>query len=69
VHFEPWFARGEEPPAVSWGRVDRERALSGLAEALRSLATFVGATEVTLGKVAPAGLGTPLRRELLRVRS
>jgi uncharacterized protein YcaQ len=66
VHFEPWFARGAEPPAVSWGRVDREAALSGLADALRSLAAFVGATEVTLGKVAPGGLRVPHRRELLR---
>ncbi len=23
VHFEPWFAAGDRPPAVSWGEVDR----------------------------------------------
>ena len=25
VHFEPWFAKGDAPPAASWGRVDRRR--------------------------------------------
>ena len=62
VHFEPWFAKGEPPPAASWGRVDRDAALAGVGEALRSLATFVGANHVTVGRVAPAALGPALKR-------
>ena len=57
VHFERWFARGEKPPAAAWGTLDRDRALAGTAEALRSLATFVGADRITLGRVAPPALG------------
>jgi hypothetical protein len=64
VHFEPWFAKGKEPPAASWGRVDRDEALAGLGNALRSLAAFVGASEVTLGKVAPGGFRAALAREV-----
>ncbi len=64
VHFEPWFARGERPPAASWGAVDRDAALSGVGEALRSLASFVGAGEVTIGTVAPSVLGPALRAAL-----
>ena len=58
VHFEPWFARGAEPPAAAWGPLDRDAALAGLADTLRSLATFVGADPdaITLGSVAPASL-------------
>jgi uncharacterized protein YcaQ len=62
VHFEPWFAKGDRPPAVSWGAIDRDAALAGVAEALRSLAAFVGAEEVTIGSVTPAALGRALRR-------
>jgi uncharacterized protein len=64
VHFEPWFATGEPPPAVSWGPVDREAALAGVGEALRSLAAFVGADEVTLGRVTPRAMAPALRRAL-----
>jgi hypothetical protein len=64
VHFEPWFAKGAPPPAASWGAVDRDRAFAGTADALRSLATFVGASEVTLGRVSPRALLAPLRRAL-----
>jgi uncharacterized protein len=64
VHFERWFARGARPPAVSWGAVDRDAALSGLADAFRSLAAFVGADTVSLGRVTPAALRAPLRRLL-----
>jgi uncharacterized protein YcaQ len=56
VHFEPWFARGE--------KVDRDRALAGTVDAIRSLATFVGGETITLGRVAPAGLAAVLRRNL-----
>jgi uncharacterized protein YcaQ len=62
VHFEPWFARGKSPPAAAWGAPDRDAALAGIAEALRSLARFVGAERVTIGKVTPAALAAPLRR-------
>lgn len=61
VHFEPWFARGAEPPAARWGTIDRDAALAGLAGALRSLAAFTGADRVTVGRVSPAALGAPLR--------
>ncbi|HTO92324.1 MAG TPA: crosslink repair DNA glycosylase YcaQ family protein [Candidatus Sulfotelmatobacter sp.] len=64
VHFEPWFARGEPPPAARWQAVDRDAALAGVAEAARSLAAFVGAREVTLGAVAPRALRAPLARAL-----
>jgi uncharacterized protein YcaQ len=62
VHFEPWFAKGADPPAASWGAVDRDAALTGVGEALRSLATFVGANEVTVGRVTPVALGPALKR-------
>ena len=62
VHFEPWFAGAGAPPAASWGPVDRDAALAGTATALRSLATFVGADAVAVGRVAPALLAAPLRR-------
>jgi hypothetical protein len=64
VHFERWFAAGAPPPAASWGTLDREAGLAGTAAALRSLATFVGADEVAVARVAPAGLAAPLRRAL-----
>jgi uncharacterized protein YcaQ len=62
VHFEPWFAKGDRPPAASWGAIDQDAALTGVGEALRSLATFVGAEDVTLGRVTPAALAPALRR-------
>ncbi len=62
VHFEPWFAKGAAPPACSRGTVDRDVALAGVEEALRSLAAFVGADDVTVGRVSPSALAPPLRR-------
>jgi uncharacterized protein YcaQ len=62
VHFEPWFAKGSAPPAVSWGAVDPDAALAGVGGALRSLAAFVGAADVTVGRVAPGALAPALRR-------
>jgi uncharacterized protein len=62
VHLEPWFAKGAAPPAASWGPVDRDAALAGIGEALRSLAVFVGAEEVTVGRVSPVALGPAVRR-------
>jgi uncharacterized protein YcaQ len=64
VHFEPWFARAGAPPVVSWGKLDRDEAMAGVADALRALATFVGADHVTLGRVLPSRLALPLRRAL-----
>jgi hypothetical protein len=61
VHFEPWFAKGERPPGASWGQVERDAALAGVAEALGSLASFVGADEVTIGTVAPSAFRPALR--------
>jgi uncharacterized protein len=55
VHVEPWFVKGEAPPAASWGELDRDEAFAGLGETLGSLATFLGAERVTLGRVSPAG--------------
>jgi uncharacterized protein len=61
VHFEPWFAEGSAPSA---GHLDRDEALAGLAGALGSLAGFVAADEVTIGRVAPLRLRAPLARRL-----
>jgi uncharacterized protein YcaQ len=66
AHFERWFASGERPPAAAWGTVDRDGALAGAGESLRSLAAFVGADHVTLGRVTPSRLAVPLRRALGR---
>jgi len=62
AHFERWFATGGRAPAAAWGVVDRDAALAGTAAALRSLATFVGADDVSVGRVTPAALAAPLRR-------
>jgi uncharacterized protein YcaQ len=66
VHFEPWFAKGDAPPAASWGRLDREAAIAGLGEALRSLAAFVGCEELALGRVTPPALERQVRRAVSR---
>ena len=63
VHFEPWFARGRAPRA-GWAPLDQDDTLAGLADALGSLASFVGADQVTLGRVAPFRLRAPLARRL-----
>jgi hypothetical protein len=44
--------------------VDRDQVLTELADALASLAVFVGADRVTLGRVTPGRLRGPLRRAL-----
>lgn len=64
LFFEPWFVAGSEPPAASWGRIDRDAALAGTADAMRSLAKFVGVSEVKLGAVTPKSLATAMRRAL-----
>jgi uncharacterized protein YcaQ len=52
LHFESWFAGGRPSPA-SGQRVDRDAALAGVSDALASLATFVHAREVVVGRVTP----------------
>jgi len=55
VHFESWFARGKTSP-TGWERLDRDEALSGLADALRALGTFVGAEALVMRRVTPQRL-------------
>jgi hypothetical protein len=64
VYFEPWLVKGAPPPAAAWSAVEKDAALAGLADSLGSLATFVGAARVTLGRVVPARLRPPLARAL-----
>lgn len=64
VHFEPWFAAGDDAPTARWRPLDRERGLAGVAEAAASLATFVGAGSVKLSKTVPARLHVPLKRAI-----
>ncbi|MFN8573818.1 MAG: crosslink repair DNA glycosylase YcaQ family protein [Gemmatimonadaceae bacterium] len=64
IHLEPWFARGTTAPLAAWAPADRDEGLQGTAEALRSLAAFVGADDVELGKVAPVAMKRALRRAL-----
>lgn len=54
VHFEKGFAEGKGLPA----------GLRGTAQAVRRLADFVGAKAISLGKVFPARLDSPLRRSV-----
>jgi uncharacterized protein len=68
VHFEPWLVKGAPAPAAAWGAVEPEAAFAGLADSLGSLATFVGATRITLGRVVPARLRGPLARALRHTR-
>jgi uncharacterized protein YcaQ len=64
VGFEPWFANGSAPPAASWGALDRDEAIAGLAEAVWSLATFLSAERVTVGRVRPPAFAALLKRAL-----
>ena len=63
MHFEPWLA-GPGAPPVGDGRLDLDEALAGVAEALSSLATFVGGEELELRRVTPRRLRGPLARAL-----
>jgi len=62
VHFEPWFAEARPAPVGS-APLDLDRALAGLTDALRSLATFVGVDGVTIGRVTPRRLRAALVRK------
>jgi uncharacterized protein YcaQ len=69
VSFEPWLAAGTPPPSgASPGpgaaALDVESTLAGLADALASLAAFVGAERIRLGPVVPGRLRAPLARAL-----
>jgi hypothetical protein len=64
VHLEPWLAAGQAPPNGG-ARLDQDAALSGVADALRSLATFVGGDEIVLRRVTPQRLRAPLTRALV----
>jgi uncharacterized protein YcaQ len=60
----PTGASGRAAPAAPYGRLDRDETMGGLAEAAASLARFVGAATVTLGRVSPPSLRSPLARAL-----
>ena len=66
MHFELWFARGAgaRPPPAAWGVLDRDAALAGLADSIRSLGAFTGADTVSVGRVAPSSLRGPLTHHL-----
>ena len=68
VHFESWFANGAPSPVIG-ERVDREAALAGVADAVASLAAFVGAGETIVVRVSPSRLRTPLVRATPAARS
>jgi uncharacterized protein len=61
VHFEPWLATRAVPPDGT-APVDEAAALAGVADALASLATFVGGDELMLRRVTPHRLRAPLAR-------
>jgi uncharacterized protein YcaQ len=61
AHFEPWVARGRTP-AGGGGVIDRDEALAGVADAVASLARFLGARDVTVGRVTPSRLRAALAR-------
>ena len=63
VHLEPWLTATGVPPLGS-GRTDQAEAISGLADALRSLGAFVGGDEIALRRVTPHRLRAPLSRAL-----
>jgi hypothetical protein len=67
AHFEPWFARGAPPPHAR-DPLDRAAALGGVAGALQSLARFVGASRVELGRVVPRHLARALARHIESAR-
>jgi hypothetical protein len=56
--------KGAPPPAAGGPALKPESAFAGLADSLASLATFVGAERVTLGRVVPAKFRAPLARAL-----
>ena len=63
VHFEPWFAAATPPPGGG-DAPERDEALEGVADALRSLGVFVNAGAIALRRVTPHRLRAPLARSL-----
>jgi len=63
VHFEPWFAAAAPPPGGG-DAPERDQALEGVADALRSLGVFVNAGAIVLRRVTPHRLRAPLARSL-----
>ena len=61
--FEPWFSKSEASPSGNV-RIDVDRAMAGLADSFASLATFVGANAVRLGRVTPGRLRPALARQI-----
>jgi uncharacterized protein YcaQ len=59
VHVEPWVAGGTAAP-ITGEPLREDDVLAGVGEALSSLATFVGAEAVALGRVTPPRLRAPL---------
>ena len=66
VCFEPWFVTGARAPGADWAEIDQDAAFAGVAEALRSLATFLAADRVTVGTVDPRKLAPPLKQALVK---
>ncbi len=64
VHFESWFVKGETPPGAHWGRPDRDTAIAGVAESIRSLGEFLQARRITCLKVQPTTLTRPMKAAL-----
>jgi hypothetical protein len=64
VHFEPSFAGARTAPAGN-PALGEDEAMAGLAETLHSLARFVGASDLTLGRVTPRRLRAPLGRAVV----
>ncbi len=56
VHFEDAFVAGTALATAAWEPADVDAGISGIADALRSLAGFVGADTVTLSRTSPAQL-------------
>jgi uncharacterized protein YcaQ len=63
VHFEGWFAAGGTPPSGG-APLPLDAGLAGVVDALRSLATFVGAESLTVARVTPRRLQAVLARPL-----
>jgi hypothetical protein len=58
------FDGAHQVAAFDWGALDREAALTGVADSLCSLAALVGADAVSLGRVTPSSFRAPLNRHL-----
>jgi hypothetical protein len=53
VHVEPWVTKGGPPHGATWPAPESAALATGIGDAVKSLATFTGATDVTLGRVSP----------------